>query len=420
MSETNVQTVDPNALVDLFPDLGAAPVKDNGIKPSFGMSEGIADLFNTAPPQTQTPVQPPAQTQTPPAKTAEELEAEKDMNAPPAKEDPTKEVDILGTGVPATEKPAGSPISDLSTYYQDRIKSGKFVAIEDTDKDGKPIPFIPKTAEEYDEVLELQINYRLDEAKKEIEQKWFTSKSPAWQTVSKYAELLDDPTQMIPFLQGVKTFTSVANMDENDAEGAERIVRTRLAQKGDTEEIIAQQVDALKTTDKLIATAKLYKPVILQQEQAQLQAELRSKQEQERQYMQLVTDIRDNALKSIEAPVFGKTKLKNEEKAAIYDLIAEPAEDTQGYGIYNVIDSLFDKREFEKLKEVALLLSNRDAFMNYLGISVANATAAGLERKLRLAGEARKASGNDFHEENEQARVQRNQFKSKPNFGRGN
>lgn len=411
MSETNVQTVDPNALVDLFPDLGSAPSKDNGVKPSFGMSEGMADLFNTAPPaQTQT------QTPAPLAKTAEELAAEQAAAA--GNEDPNKEVDILGTGVPTVEKPAGSPISDLSTYYQDRIKSGKFVAIEDTDKDGKPIAFIPKTAEEYDEVLELQINYRLDEAKKDLEKKWFTSKSPAWQTVSKYAELLDDPTQMIPFLQGVRTFTSVANMDENAVEGAEQIVRTRLAQKGDTEEIIAQQIDALKTTDKLVATAKLYKPVILQQEQAQLQAELRSKQEQERQYMQLITDIRDNALKSIESPVFGKTKLKNEEKAAIYDLIAEPAEDTQGYGIYNVIDSLFDKRDFEKLKEVALLLSNRDAFMNYLGITVANATAAGLERKLRLAGETRKASGNDFHEENEQARVQRNQFKSKPNFGR--
>jgi hypothetical protein len=145
---------------------------------------------------------------------------------------------------------------------------------------------------------------------------------------------------------------------------------------------------------------------------------MKAKQDQDRQYQQLVSEIRDNALKSIESPLFGKTKLKNEEKAAIYDLIAEPEEQTQGYGIYTVIDQLFDKKNFEALKEVALLLSNRDAFLNYLGINVANATAAGLERKLRLAGESRASSGNDFHEENQQARVNRNQFKTKPSFGR--
>jgi hypothetical protein len=56
--------------------------------------------------------------------------------------------------------------------------------------------------------------------------------------------------------------------------------------------------------------------------------------------------------------------------------------------------------------------------MNYLGINVANATAASLERKLRLAGESRPSSGNDYHEDTN-PKVTRNQFKSKPTFGRG-
>ena len=174
----------------------------------------------------------------------------------------------------------------------------------------------------------------------------------------------------------------------------------------------------MKTTDTLKKTAQLYKPIILQQEQANLQKQARQREQEEQQYKLLVSEIRENALKSIEAPIFGKTKIKNEEKAAIYDLIAEPSEETKGYGIYNVIDELFENRDFEKLKEIALLLTNREAFMNYLGTTVANATAAQLERKLRLAGEGRKSSGNDFYEEQQQARVTRNQFKSKPSFGR--
>jgi len=415
MSDTIVQTVDQNAIVDLFGDManmGTGPVET---KPKFGMQETVADMFGQ---QTSTSTSTTEETTQPAA--AEDGTATPVEGAQPAdKEADKEEADILGTGVTPAATPAKTPLSDLASYYQDRIKSGKFVAIEDTDEKGNPIPFIPKTAEEYDEVLELQINFRLDEAKKEMEKNWYASKSPAWKAVSQYAELVDDPTHLIPFLQGVRTLQSVANMDENDVEGAEQIVRTRLAQRGDTEEIIAQQIDALKTTDKLISTAKMYKPVILQQEQQQLQTEMREKQEQEKQYKQLVSEIRDSALKSIESPVFGKTKLKNEEKAAIYDLIAEPAEDTQGYGIYNSIDQLFEKRDFEKLKEVALLLANREAFMNYLGTTVANATAASLERKLRVSTEGRGSSGNDFHEENNQARVQRNQYKTKPTFGRG-
>lgn len=407
MSETIVETVNPDALVDIFAGLDPNPPTGTGSR--FGMGEMTApDLFAPAPTSTPTPA---------PSTGAAPTGAEPAAAAPDT--EPQADADILGTGGEAAPaQPQGTTLSDLQSYYQDRIKSGKFVAIEDQDKDGKPIPFVPKTAEEYDEVLELQIQYRMDQAKKDLQQSWYSSKSPAWKAVSQYAELVDDPSQLIPFLQGVRTVTSVANMDENDPEGAEAIVRTRLAQKGDTEEIIAQQVDALKTTDKLISTAKLYKPVILQQEQQQLQHDFREKQMQEREYIQVVTDIRENALRSIEAPLFGKTKLKQDEKAAIYDLIAEPAEETQGYGIYNVIDQLFDTKDFEKLKEVALLLSNRDAFMNYLGINVANATAASLERKLRLAGESRSTSGNDFHED-QQPKVSRNQFKSKPTFGRG-
>jgi hypothetical protein len=415
MSETNVQTVNQDALVDLFPDLGSIGAAGGEQKPKFGMQDGIntVDLFNK---QAATSASTTEQTTEKPSDSTTNQTTEAPAGAATQTGEKT-DADILGTtGIPPVSP---SQIADLPTYYQDRVKNGKFIAVKDVDDKGQEIDFIPKTAEEYDEVLELQINYRLNEARKDLEKKWYESKSPAWKAVSQYAELVDDPTQLIPFLQGVKTLTSVANLDETDPDGAEQIVRTRLLQKGDPEELITQQIETLKTTDTLVKTAKVYKPIIIQQEQQQLQQQLRAKDEEDRQYKLLISDIRDNALKSIESPIFGKTKLKQEEKAAIYDLIAEPAEETQGYGIYNIVDQLFDKREFEKLKEVALLLTNREAFMNYLGAQVANATAASLERKLRLAGESRSSSGNDFHEESQQARVTRNQFKTKPSFGRG-
>lgn len=404
MSETNVQNVDKNALADLFPEMGNLGTASGDMKARFGGQDTNVNLFDApaiVPPVVAQPAAPVTGVQP----------------ATPAQAEPPKtEADILGTGVEPA-KPA-VPLNDLSTYYQDRIKSGKFVAIEDTDENGKSIPFIPKTAEDYDEVLELQINYKLQQAKQELQDKWYASKSPAWKVIGQFAEMVDDPAQLIPFIQGVKTLQSVGNLDETNIDGAEQIVRTRLSQNGDPDDVIARQIDALKTTDKLIEQAKVYKPLMIQQETLNLQRMKHQEAENEKKYIQLVSEIRESALKSIEAPMFGKTKLKNEEKAAIYDLIGEPAEETQGYGIYNAIDQLFDKKNFELLAQVALLIANKDSFYNYLGTNVANQTAASLERKLRLAGEARSSSGNDFHEE-QQARVARNQFKTKPSFGRG-
>lgn len=393
--DTNVQTVNPDALVDLFPSM--APIV-GGTAAKFGQEEGIGavDIFEASSSTTQ--------------ETTLSSSTEETTTEAPIKEG--EDVDILNE----TPKPA-TPISDLSSYYQERIKNGTFIAVEEVDEKGNKVPFIPKTAEEYDEVLQLQIDYKLSEAKKEMEKNWYESKSPAWKAVTKYAELIDDPSQMIPFLQGVKVLTSVANLDENEIDGAEQIIRTRMLQTGEPEEIITQQIEVLKTTDKLISTAKQYKPIIIKHEQAILAADAQEKEEQNRQWQQMVNEIRDTALKSIEQPIFGKTKLKQEEKAAIYDLIGEPSETTQGYGIYSVIDNLFDKRDFETLKLVSLLLTKKDAFFQYLGTNVANQTAASLEKKLRLAGESHASSGKDFDEEQRVA-VTRNQFKSKPTFGR--
>jgi hypothetical protein len=185
---------------------------------------------------------------------------------------------------------------------------------------------------------------------------------------------------LIPFIQGVQTIQSVANIDENEIDGAEQIVRARLAQRGDPDEVIDQQIEALKTTDKLVSTAKQYKPIIMQQEQQFLARQMAEKQEEDKRYMQMVSELREAAIQELEKPIFGKTKLKQEEKAVIYDLIGEPSQDTQGYAIYSAIDGLFEKKDFKTLKEIALLLSKSDSFYNYLGANVANQTAASLEK----------------------------------------
>lgn len=410
--DTNVQDVNQNALIDLFPEIGDTTV--GGGKVNFAGQATEYDVFgNPKSTATETTLAPSATGETTEAPSATGETTLAPSTTGETTLDP-KDIDILGDGKGAPKTTPAAAVSDLSSYYEERIKNGKFVAI--VEEDGKP--FIPKTADEYDEVLELQISHRMAEAKKDLDKKWYEGKSPAWRAISQYAEMVDDPTQLIPFLSGVKTLQSVANLNEAEVDGAEAIVRTRMEQRGDPEEVISSQIEALKTTDKLLATAKQMKPLIIQQEQLALQQLQQQEQASQKQYMQIVADVRNNAIKAIETPIFGKQKLKQEEKAAIYDMIAEPSEETQGYGIYTAIDSLFDKKDFETLKEIALLLSKKESFYNYLGTTVANQTHASLEKKLRLAGDTSRASGNDFDDDTtNRPTVTRNQFTSRrPNF----
>lgn len=319
------------------------------------------------------------------------------------------------------KKPGRKPkydFTDTSGYFEDRFKSGKFIAVEETGEDGTAKPFIPKSPEEFDEVIDIQVEYKLNEAKKELEKKIYESKSPAWQAIMKYSELTDDPSEVVPFIQGIRNIQSVSEIDENTQEGAEQIVRTRLLQRGDTEDVISEQIDVLKGADKLISTATKYKPLIINDEKHNLHLMNQQKQQEDREYQNLVLDIRQSAVSAIDTPLFGKIKLKQDEKAAVYDLIGQPNELTRGYGIYSVIDNLFERRDFETLKQVALLLSKKESFLSYISSNASDKTAANLQLKLRSVVDNRGSSTHDDPTEDRKV-VERNIYKQQTShFGR--
>lgn len=404
MSET-VRNLTPDDIADIFGTTGQPNLTTT---PAFGAGlDGNVDIFNPPTPEPVNQDQPIID-DTP---TGEPVETKVDT-------DTKQDADIFNQDDKSQVKDVDKPveIKGLSDYYQDRLKNGTFVGIEAEDENGKKTQFIPQTPEEFDEVIQIQVDYKLEQARKDLEQKWYESKSPAWKAISQYAEMVDDPSQLIPFLQGVQNIQSVSSLNEEDPEHAEAIVRARMEQRGDPDSVIKSQIDALKSTDSLVKTAQQFKPIMIQEEQRALAAQVREAKEREQQYLKVVNDIRENAHKAIEQPLFGKIKLKQEEKAVVYDMIAVPSEETQGYGIYSAIDKLFDTKDFETLKMVALLVSKKDAFFNYLGTDIANQTATRLQKKLTVAGEMR-SSGKDFNSE-ERPVVQRNQFSKTPRFGK--
>lgn len=400
-----ITEINPNVYADIFGGTAAvAPAKTGG----FGYNQMSASTTDTTTIAAST------------TDTTTIVASTTDTTTTASTTDTTTTVtpDILSTtGQKQTAKTKNS-FEDITGYFEDRLKNKRFVALKETNDQGEEVLFVPKTPEEFDEVIDLQVDYKVQQKAKEIEQRWYQSKSPAWQAVAKYADMIDDPTMLVPFLQGIKTIESVKDIDENEIEGAERIIRVRLEQRGDPQKVIDSQIEMLKTSNQLVPTAKEYKPLIINEEAQSLILQRRQAEADEQDSLRSINEIEDAAVKTIEAPIFGKNKLTKEEKAVIYDMIALPTEETQGYGIYAALDKLYDKRDAESmevLKQVALLLAKKESFFTYFGTSTANSTAANLQKKIKVADSNFSSTSGENDDEN--PIVTRNKFPRTVRFG---
>jgi hypothetical protein len=402
----DISQMSSSQFVDLF---GTSDTPGSSNAPKFGMTETSADLFN--PPLTDTTTQAALTDTTTEAVTTEETTQK-----------PLDDVDILSTEEKkGPGRPAKYDFADISGYFTDRMKKGIFAPIKVQNDKGEDVDFVPTTPEEFDEVLELQVSHKLETARQELDTTWYQQKSPVWQFVAKYAENATHPSELLPLLQGVQKIESVAKVDESQVEGAEYLVRLQLASTGMPQKFIDTQIESLKTTNKLVETAQEIKPTILQTEQQQLVKLQKDQARQIEDYRNMVIDIRDNAIKAIENPL-GKEKLKQDEKAAVYELIAVPDEQSRGYRIFDKIDELYDKKDFETLRKIALLLSNEEAYNRYITSGVTEKVAEGLQKKLRIASENIGSKGTTETGTGNKPVINRNQYPApagKARFGRG-
>lgn len=371
-----INNLRPEDFVDMF----NISTDDDKNQNSFARTEETdGNIFNDS---TKTPEEEEA------ARLAAEAlkdEPELDENGNPIVKDEEDGIFVHDEDKKKLGRKAKYDFSDTSGYLEDRIKAGKFVKIEEEDATGEKKIFIPKTPEEFDEFFELQISHQLEEKTKEVTENWYKQLSPAWQTVAKYAEMVNHPSELIPYIQGVQNIDSIADINEKELEGAEQIVRYRMQMAGDPEEVIKEQVDALKETNKLIGAAERFKPILIQQEQKRLAELQKQKLLEESRQIEMINTNRDKAIEKIEAPVFGKQKLKDDEKAVVFDMIAIPDEQLGGYAIYSEIDKLYETQDFETLRDIALFLKKRESFVNYISKSAEAKVAEGLQKKLKIS-----------------------------------
>lgn len=337
----------------------------------------------------------------------EEVKEEDPKPAEPAaaieEVDPNKDANIFeGEALPGEDPKKGRKpkydFSDATGYFEDRIKNGRFVAVEE-EVDGEVKPFIPKTPEDFDEFFDINLNHRFQERQKEIEGSWYESKTPAWKAIAQFADKNAPIEEVLSFMQGVQNVNDIASLDETTTQGAEQVYRTWLSRRGETPEAIEEQVELAKTADKLTSMATKYKPILVQQESQRL-ADMDKKQaEQNQRYDQIIWENEKKAIEAIESPIFGKQKLKEDEKALVYDLIGRPQAEAGGYKIYAELDRLFQNRDFATLRELSLLLAKKDSYLSYASTKTKEDNATGLMRTLKVANSTKPTATTPQEEE---------------------
>lgn len=285
---------------------------------------------------------------------------------------------------------ADEPKENESIFEKEVVQTKNFDTVksifEDLIKNNQLLPLADdklETPEDIQALVYSNVAHQVEELRKDENNAWYASKSPAWSFVAAHSEKLSNPSELIPLLQSVEAIEIVSQLDSAVEDDAERIVRMALVSRNEPQDIIEDTITTYKDNGKLTAFAERYKPALVKQEQKKIADLAAAKEQEEIQNYNMIKQIHEEAVKVLETPFLGKHKMKKEEKASIYNMIAAPDENTGGYRIFSAIDNLYETNDFEKLRKIALILQDETAYNSYIGLDVVKNTNEGLLRKIK-------------------------------------
>ncbi len=220
----------------------------------------------------------------------------------------------------------------------------------------------------------------------QINETFYESKSPAWQAVMKYSEMVKSPQELIPFLEVVDDIEYINNLDLNDETHQEEIIRGAQSVKGLPKETIEQDIADYKARGILKDRAEILKPVLDNYNNARAQQIIADKQNEEYRKQQILEQHYATIEQEIiNSPDIGGVKLKKEDRTIIASTLIP--DNTGGLPIFTLIDNLFSTGRFDILSKIALLASNEQSFDNYYLSSSHQKVSEQLQRTLRNSNE---------------------------------
>jgi hypothetical protein len=255
-------------------------------------------------------------------------------------------------------------------------KRGKLVGFEDADY---------QTVEDFEELLEANEQQKISTYQEEAKKQLLGSLTPAQQTVLQYAEHIQNPADLIPFLTAMDNVAYSYELNPEVPEDAEEIIRNAMAIQKLPSEAIEAEIKDLRDRDKVLDRAKHLKPVLDKYNEQQVAAMYHEQQRQKAEQDAYWRDHTQKVKKALSGDTVSGLKLKKQDREMALAALAKPDPQLGGLGIYAVIDNLLQKGEFELLTEMVILGINKKGYYEYVGSNIEKKVSENTQRMLRTS-----------------------------------
>lgn len=290
---------------------------------------------------------------------------------------------------------------DLDSLLGDSLKGddNKFLlqkeVMDEFFNSEKLIPFVnekdeiiyPSTVKEFESLIESNREHWTKTSKLEQEsevlENFKSTISPAMKFVLEQSSNFRTPEELIPLLQSVSNQDYLAELSLEDSVHQEMIVRKGLEIQGLPTKAIDDEIEYLKSNDRLLSRAEVLKPLTEQHQLQVTNAILKEKQATLETQKAFWSDYYTSFEKDFyNVNDIEGIKLKIEDKNRIASLIL-PNQEMGGVPLYNLIDKLIENKDVVTLSKIALLSENPQLFDTYYGTAKSDKVAQSLQLKLR-------------------------------------
>lgn len=398
-NQTNVQTSVQQVDVDIDSWLGA-PGADNMISPK---EEQVKPTILTKNKEDLSFLDRPSE------KNEDEDDGEKSVSKEKAKEIlseildediKTEEDSIEDTkkaGRPRTEK------SGLIEFLKKRIESKEMFAFDDYDEEKQSLDdYLNGLSEkDVDELWKANVDNLKQEVASTTPKEFFKSLPEELQYAAKY--VADGGQDLKALFRALAETEEVRDLDPNDSYDQELIVRNYLQARGESVEMIDEEILSLQEVGGLAKKAKQYKPKLdaMQEEivknQLAEQERIRKQQEQaEQAYLQ-------NVFEALRPGEINGVKLDKKTQAFLYSGLTQPQYASVSGRPTNLLGHLLEKYQYVEpnyslIAEALWLLSNPDEYRQNLMKQGKNEAVAQTVRQLKTE-QSRKTASTSYEEE---------------------
>lgn len=290
----------------------------------------------------------------------------------------------------ANNNPYKAPALDETFVSQlDELLFKKGVLNPFNNEDGTDGYIVPKTFDELSEVIRANIDHRVSEtkslSKEALLQEITRESSPAVRFILQNANTFRSADDMLPLINSVKQQDFFATLSTDTPESQEYIVRNALYLQGLDEAAINDEIEDLKSRERLETRSVQLKPILdrvsAEQTQAILQ-EQEAKNNQDQVFWNSYFEKMNSDL--ISASDIDGMEISPQYKALIANTLS-PNQELGGLPLYTLIDQHVGSGNIRLLSKLALLANDEATFDAIYGSKKLNANAGSLQRTLRTS-----------------------------------